>query len=211
MKLTVWAGDACIFRRIRISLTAPPFVNASRDIFWYLRSSWICFTGNSLPASALWRVLQRSFPPSARCAALSNLFSKSISPCSFLLSPRNEQFENRRTCSFVEPIFNFLKLDRVEDIGGGTCNDISTCVIKRRVFKHTNENKWKWIWVRNVWSRIVSRDKFDNINKVFKKFRSGGGFFEAKRKLEEVEIDGCRTNWVKFRGRHDQEWKLPWN
>lgn len=143
MKLTVWAGDACIFRRIRISLTAPPFVNASRDIFWYLRSSWICFTGNSLPASALWRVLQRSFPPSARCAALSNLFSKSISPCSFLLSPRNEQFENRRTCSFVEPIFNFLKLDRVEDIGGGTCNDISTRVIKRRVFKHTNENKFE--------------------------------------------------------------------
>lgn len=143
MKLTVWAGDACIFRRIRISLTAPPFVNASRDIFWYLRSSWICFTGNSLPASALWRVLQRSFPPSARCAALSNLFSKSISPCSFLLSPRNEQFENRRTCSFVEPIFNFLKLDRVEDIGGGTCNDISMRVIKRRVFKHTNENKFE--------------------------------------------------------------------
>lgn len=162
MKLTVWAGDACIFRRIRISLTAPPFVNASRDIFWYLRSSWICFTGNSLPASALWRVLQRSFPPSARCAALSNLFSKSISPCSFLLSPRNEQFENRRTCSFVEPIFNFLKLDRVEDIGGGTCNDISTRVIKRRVFKHTNENKFE----NEFGFEMFDRGSFRAINSI---------------------------------------------
>lgn len=207
MKLTGGAGDACIFRR-RISNPPPPpplllpaFVNASRvrarDIFWYLRSSWICFTGKLvtgfrimtsgvlLPHScALHASPPLPFSPRIRlhwlrrprAGRLSNPFSKSISPHSFLPGRRrNEQFENRWTRS-SEPIFNFL---HPEDIGGRLQRDdyvfrrvLLTCIVSPRV----RRRGWNIARGEPIRRRAV-------ILISFKKFRRSKG--RRKRKGED--------------------------
>lgn len=159
----------------------------ARDIFWYLRSSWICFTGNSLPASALWRVhYNSSFPPfgsMAHAQLCPICFQSQFPPAHFYPRPVTS---NLKTGELVPPIFNFLKPDRVEDIGGRDATVFRRRVIKRRVFK-LSPHKWKQVKM-NLGSKCLIDSR--RIILIIKFSRNFGPIFRRGRGMEEMEIDG---------------------